>query len=91
MKEILVYGHKNPDSDAICTSIAYANLRNIITPNELAIPVRIGIINEETKFALDYFNIEYPEYIENVSGKNIIMIDHNERTHTADGYEMQKL
>lgn len=91
MREIYVYGHKNPDSDAICTSIAYANLRNIINPEDKSIPARIGVVNEETKYALEYFGVEYPLYIESVDGKNIIMIDHNERTHTADGYEQAKV
>ena len=91
MENIFVYGHKNPDSDAICTSIAYAELRNILNNNKEAIAVRIGDINEETKYALDYFGVEYPEYIDNVAGKKIIMIDHNERTQTADGFEEAKV
>lgn len=91
MEEILVYGHKNPDSDAICTSIAYANLRNLLNKSEKAVAVRIGNLNEETKFALNYFNVKEPDYVENVSGRKIIMIDHNERTQTADGFEQAKV
>lgn len=91
MEEILVYGHKNPDSDAICTSIAYAELRNLVKPNEKAVAVRIGELNEETKYALEYFAVDSPEYVDNVSGRKIIMIDHNERTQTADGFESAKV
>ena len=91
MEEILVYGHRNPDSDAICTAIAYANLRNIIKPKEKAVAVRIGDVNEETKYALKYFGVEAPEYVENVSGRKIILVDHNERTQTADGFEEAKV
>lgn len=94
MEEILVYGHKNPDSDAICTSIAYAELRNLINNknnNEKAVAVRIGDVNEETKYALNYFGAEIPRYVDNVAGKKIILIDHNERTQTADGFEEAKV
>lgn len=91
MEEILVYGHKNPDSDTICTSIAYANLRNMLVKNQISVPVRIGELNEETKYALEYFGVKSPEYVENVSGRKIILIDHNERTQTADGFEEAKV
>lgn len=91
MEEILVYGHKNPDSDAICTAIAYADLRNQLVKDEKTVAVRIGDVNEETKYALNYFGVDAPEYIDNVAGKKIIMVDHNERTQTADGFEEAKV
>lgn len=92
MEEILVYGHRNPDSDAICTAIAYAELRNLTNKkDEKAVAVRIGDVNEETKYALNYINVEAPRYVENVAGKKIIMVDHNERTQTADGFEEAKV
>lgn len=91
MEEILVYGHKNPDSDAICTSIAYANLRNMLTEGEKALAVRIGELNEETKYALSYFGVDDIPYVSNVENRKIIMIDHNERTQTADGFENAKV
>ena len=58
-------GHKNPDTDSICSAIAYAHLKRI-TEGINAIPVRLGPINRETKFVLDYFGIEKPILIENV-------------------------
>ncbi|MBS9784482.1 MAG: manganese-dependent inorganic pyrophosphatase [Oceanivirga sp.] len=91
MEEILVYGHRNPDSDAICTAIAYAELRNTLVKNEKAVAVRIGDLNEETKYALNFFGVEAPEYVGDVSGRKIIMVDHNERTQTADGFENAKV
>jgi len=48
MEEILVFGHKNPDTDSICSSIAMSNLRKQQGFN--AIPCRLGEINKETKF-----------------------------------------
>lgn len=53
--------------------------------------VRLGEINEETKYALNYFKAEKPELMENVAGKEIILVDHNERTQTADGFEEAKV
>lgn len=89
MEEILIFGHKNPDTDTICSAIAYSYLKNKLGFNTKA--VRLGEINEETKYALEYFNITNIEKINDVSGKNIILVDHNERTQTADGFEDAKV
>ena len=86
---ILVFGHKNPDTDTICSAIAYAELKEKLGKDIK--PGRLGELNEETKFVLDYFKIEKPELIENVSGKEIMLVDHNERTQTADGFEEAKV
>lgn len=86
---ILVFGHKNPDTDTICSAIAYAELKNKLGKNVKA--VRLGEINEETKYALNYFKVEKPELVENVAGREIILVDHNERTQTADGFEEAKV
>ncbi|WP_299265511.1 manganese-dependent inorganic pyrophosphatase [uncultured Leptotrichia sp.] len=86
---ILVFGHKNPDTDTICSAIAYAELKNKLGKDVKA--VRLGEVNEETKYALNYFKVEKPESVENVAGKEIILVDHNERTQTADGFEEAKV
>ena len=86
---ILVFGHKNPDTDTICSAIAYAELKNKLGKDVKA--VRLGKVNEETKYALNYFKVEKPELVENVAGKEIILVDHNERTQTADGFEEAKV
>ena len=66
MKEnIFILGHKNPDSDSICSAIAYADYKNG-NGDVNAIPVRLGNINRETKFILDYFGVEVPELMETV-------------------------
>ena len=52
---ILVFGHKNPDTDTICSALAYANLKNILGMEAKA--VRLGELNEETKFVLIYFGV----------------------------------
>ena len=86
---ILVFGHKNPDTDTICSAIAYAELKNKLGKDVKA--VRLGEVNEETKYALNYFKVEKPALVENVAGKEIILVDHNERTQTADGFEEAKV
>lgn len=70
-----VIGHKPPDSDSVCTVIAYANLKRKLGINAEA---RIGSpINAESAYALNYFGVDVPEYLDNAAGKNIILIDHN--------------
>ena len=86
---ILVFGHKNPDTDTICSAIAYAELKNKLGKDVKA--ARLGEINEETKYALNYFKVEKPELVENVAGKEVILVDHNERTQTAEGFEEAKV
>ena len=58
-------GHKNPDSDSICSAIAYAEYKNG-SGDITAIPVRLGDINRETSFILKYFDVETPALMETV-------------------------
>ncbi|MBC8589742.1 putative manganese-dependent inorganic diphosphatase [Wansuia hejianensis] len=62
---IYIIGHKNPDSDSICSAIAYADYKNS-NGDVNAIPVRLGDINRETRFILDYFGVEEPSLMETV-------------------------
>ena len=63
--KIHVIGHKNPDTDSICSAIAYANLKNQISEQEHEAS-RAGQINNETQFVLDYFQVKPPKYIPDV-------------------------
>lgn len=65
MSVVFVSGHKNPDTDSICSAIAYANLKRIADKID-AVPIRLGPINRETQFVLDYFNVNEPLLIDNV-------------------------
>ena len=65
-RKITVIGHKNPDTDSICSAIAYAELKNKLTGSDLYVPRRAGGINAETRFVLNYFKIEVPELVEDV-------------------------
>lgn len=64
-KSIYVIGHKNPDTDSICSAIAYANLKNKGMKGHY-VPKRAGQINNETKFVLEQFAMESPEFIDDV-------------------------
>lgn len=63
---IIVVGHKNPDTDSICSAIAYANLKNQISPDS-CVPKRAGNLNNETNFVLNYFKMNTPDLIEDVN------------------------
>lgn len=66
MKDVIyVFGHKNPDSDSICASLAYAEFKNK-TGSIPAVPARLGKVSRETNFILNYFGVEKPELIETV-------------------------
>ncbi|MCY7810555.1 manganese-dependent inorganic pyrophosphatase [Bacillus spizizenii] len=79
MEKILIFGHQNPDTDTICSAIAYADLKNKLGFN--AEPVRLGQVNGETQFALDYFKQESPRLVETAANEvnGVILVDHNER------------
>ncbi|WP_027415856.1 manganese-dependent inorganic pyrophosphatase [Aneurinibacillus terranovensis] len=83
MEKILVFGHKNPDTDSICSAIAYAELKTRLGLN--VEPVRLGSINGEAQFALDHFQVEAPRLVETVANEvnAVILVDHNERQQSA--------
>ena len=86
MTNILIFGHKNPDTDTICSSIVYNNLKRIQGMDTEA--VRLGEINDETKYALEYFNVRLPRLVEGVAeGQHVILVDHNEFQQSANGIE----
>lgn len=61
---VYITGHKNPDTDSICSSIAYAEFKNKMGVN--AVPIRLGDLSNETKFVLDYFGVKPQKLVENV-------------------------
>lgn len=66
-KKIIITGHKNPDTDSICSALAYAEIKNRITNTDNYVARRAGEINGETKFVLEKFGVDVPEYIDNVA------------------------
>ncbi|CAH0347334.1 MULTISPECIES: manganese-dependent inorganic pyrophosphatase [unclassified Bacillus (in: firmicutes)] len=87
MEKVLVFGHKNPDTDTICSAIAYAELKTKLGID--AEPVRLGQINGETQYALDYFKAEAPRLVETVANEvdGVILVDHNERQQSVSDLE----
>ncbi len=84
MEKVLIFGHKNPDTDSICSAIAYADLKKQLGMD--VEPVRLGQINGETQYALDTFNAEVPRLVETVATEvnSVILVDHNERQQSAN-------
>ncbi|MFC0237377.1 manganese-dependent inorganic pyrophosphatase [Fictibacillus phosphorivorans] len=84
MEKVLIFGHKNPDTDTITSALVYADLKTKLGQNVEAI--RLGEINGETQYALDYFKAELPRLVENVSAEAnaVILVDHNERQQSAN-------
>jgi manganese-dependent inorganic pyrophosphatase len=81
MKHII--GHKNPDTDTVCSAIAYEHFLN--SQNVDAKAFALGPVNNETKFVLDYFGVEEPEHITELPhGTEIILLDHNEEKQSID-------
>ncbi|MEW9667923.1 manganese-dependent inorganic pyrophosphatase [Ammoniphilus sp. 3BR4] len=84
MEKVLIFGHKNPDTDSICSAIAYADLKTKLGFE--VEPVRLGEINGETQFVLDHFKVELPRLVQTVGNETngVILVDHNERQQSAD-------
>ena len=64
-EKVYVIGHKNPDTDSICSAIAYANLKNQISDGNY-IASRAGVVNQETKYVLERFGVEQPRFLADV-------------------------
>lgn len=64
-QKIYVFGHRNPDTDSICSSIAYAHLKKSLGFSSVY-PARLGPVNKETEFVLDYFNATAPDLLNDV-------------------------
>ncbi len=91
MEKLLIIGHKNPDTDSICSSIALAEIQKKMTGEEVE-AVRLGNINQETEYALNYFGVETQRMIEKVEeGQKVILVDHNEFTQSVEGIEKAKI
>lgn len=78
MSKLLVFGHQNPDTDAITSAISYAYLLKQLGEDTEA--VALGEPNEETQYALEYFNRTAPRVVENVASETdrVALVDHNE-------------
>lgn len=84
MSNILVFGHKNPDTDAITSAISYAYY--LTQKGEKAEPVALGEPNEETLYALKRFDYDAPRVIETAANETdiVALVDHNEAQQSVD-------
>lgn len=83
MAKVLVFGHKNPDTDTIASAIAYAELKKQLGVDAEA--VRLGEVNGETAYALKHFGVDAPRLVETVADQSegVILVDHNESQQSA--------
>ena len=78
MNEVKIFGHKNPDTDTILSSLILEGLEKTLGVYNVK-AYRLGNINKETKYALDYFGVKEPELLEEIEeGTPVMMVDHNE-------------
>lgn len=84
MKKTFIFGHKNPDTDSICSALVYADLKKALGENVEAI--RLGEVNKETQYVLNYTNVEAPRLIDDVDEpiEQVILVDHNEFQQSLD-------
>ena len=91
---IYVVGHKNPDTDSVCSAIVFAHLLNewkskggLVKFDEEAVPVIQGEPNPETKHVLEKFGIKIPEIMTDAEGKKVALIDHSEKVQAPDNID----
>ena len=81
-----VFGHANPDTDTICSALVMADLQNEL--GNKATAYRLGDLNKETAFVLDYFKVDAPDLLTAVDGEDtVILVDHNEFGQSVCGIE----
>ena len=84
MAKTYIFGHKNPDTDAISSAIIMADFEQQ-TGNTDATPYRLGEVGPETQYALNHFNVDTPELLsDDLNNQNVILVDHNEFQQSAD-------
>ena len=86
---IYVTGHKSPDTDTVCSSIAYAALLQKMGYD--AVPVVLGGINKETEYVLKAAGVETPVLLDNASGLNFVLVDHGDYAQSADGMDQANI
>jgi len=98
---VYVVGHKNPDTDTVCSAIAFAHLWNkwreggnvskMMKVDAEAVPAVQGNLNPETKFVLEKFGFKAPEVITSGEGKKLALVDHSEKAQAVDGIDKAEI
>jgi len=83
MAKTYIFGHKNPDTDSITSSLVMANLETKLGNDVVA--CRQGSVNKETEYVLNYLGVDAPEMLPELeAGTNVILVDHNSPSESAD-------
>ncbi|MDD6920744.1 MAG: manganese-dependent inorganic pyrophosphatase [Eubacteriales bacterium] len=97
-EKILVYGHKNPDTDSICSAISMAYLKNHIDSDNEYVARAASELNPETEYVLERFGVAKPEVVEDISAESteenpikVVLVDHNEQAQCVNGIETAKI
>jgi len=91
MGKTYIFGHKNPDTDSITSSLVMTDFEKKLGNNDV-VACRLGNINKETEFVLNYLGMEAPELIENVEdGANVILVDHNSPKESIENLENENI
>lgn len=89
-EKTLIFGHKNPDTDSICSSLVMEKFDKNLGFDVEA--VRLGEVNKETQYVLNYLSIQAPRLIEEVEeGQAVVLVDHNEFAQSVNGIEKAKI
>jgi len=92
MNKTLIFGHKSPDTDSICSALVMADLEKHLSLDNEPTACRLGELNKETEYALNYFKVDAPEFIDTVeNGTEVILVDHNEFIQSANNIENAKI
>lgn len=88
-RPVYIVGHKNPDTDSICSAIAYAYLKNACDDTRQYLPARAGQVNQETQYVLNAFHAEPPLYLHDVM-TDVRDIDMNDVEGVTDDVSLKK-
>lgn len=90
MEKTLIFGHKSPDTDTICSAIVMENLQKKLGKDVKA--VRLGNLNKETKYVLEHIGVDAPDMVDEIEdGQEVILVDHNEFSQSVKNIEKAKI
>ena len=91
MENIYIFGHKNPDTDSILSALILEGIEKT-KGNKNVKACRLGKINKETQYVLDYFGVKAPELLEEVeAGQKVMLVDHNGFDQSVKGIEKAEI
>ena len=83
MNKLYVFGHTKPDTDSIASAIVFAKLQKALGID--AVAYKLGEVNKETKFILDYLGMDAPELVSEIpDNQEVILVDHNDPVQSVD-------